>query len=125
MSPIGGEAGACRAGWRSCFLIGLEAALQVPSAGPVLVVFMLPCVVAMVVPAARMWRAAAVPASRNLELAVVPAHARGLPWVPGRLPLRPLCAAGTLRAGCRGLDGGEDAEVLAQSGDVQPLVYLW
>ena len=129
MSPIGGEAGACRASWRSCFLIGLEAALQVPSAGPVLVVFMLPCVVAMVVLAARIWRAAAVPASRNLELAVVPAHARGLPrdvpWVPGRLPLRPLCAAGTLRAGCRGLDGGEDAEMLAQSGDVQPLVYLW
>ena len=79
MSPICGEAGACRAGWRSCFLIGLEAALQMPSAGSVLVVFMLPSVVAMVVLAARMWRAAAVPASRNLELAVVPAHARGLP----------------------------------------------
>jgi hypothetical protein len=47
------------------------------SAGPVLVVFMLPYAVAMVVLAARIWRAAAVPASRNLELAVVPTHARG------------------------------------------------
>ena len=84
MSPICGEAGACRAGWRSCFLTGREAAPQVPSAGPVLVVFMLPCVVAMVVLAARIWRAAAGPASRNLELAVVPAHARGLPGMcPG------------------------------------------
>lgn len=45
-------------------------------------------------------------------------------WARGRLPLRPLCR-GALWASCRGLDGGEDAEVLAQSGDVQPLVHRW
>jgi hypothetical protein len=56
------------------FLIGLEVAQQVSSAGPVLVVlFMLPFAVAMVLLAARIWQAAALPASHNPEPAGVPA----------------------------------------------------
>jgi hypothetical protein len=50
------------------FFIGLEVAQQVSSAGPVLVVlFMLPFAVAMVLLAARIWQAAALPASHTLE----------------------------------------------------------
>ena len=60
------------------FVIGLEAAQQVGSFGPVRVVlFMLPFAVAMVALAARIWQAAARPASPNREPAVVPAHAEG------------------------------------------------
>ena len=48
------------------FVIGLEVAQQVPSAGPVLVVvLMLPFAVAMVLLAARAWQAAPQPASRG------------------------------------------------------------
>jgi hypothetical protein len=55
------------------FFIGLEAAQQVPSVGPVRVVlFMLPFAVAMVLLAARIWQAAALPASHSQERAVVP-----------------------------------------------------
>ena len=62
------------------FLLGLEVAQQVSSAGPVLViVFMLPFAAAMVLLAARIWQAAARPASHTLPPAVVvtvpaPAH---------------------------------------------------
>jgi hypothetical protein len=46
------------------FTVGLEAAEQVPSAGPVTVVaFMLPFAVAMALLSARIWQAAAVPGS--------------------------------------------------------------
>jgi Domain of unknown function (DUF4386) len=55
------------------FFIGLEAAQQVPSVGPVRVVLiMLPFAVAMVLLAARIWQAAALPASHSQERAVVP-----------------------------------------------------
>jgi len=62
------------------FLLGLEVAQQVPSAGPILVVlFMLPFAAAMVLLAARIWQAAARPASHTLAPAVAvtapaPAH---------------------------------------------------
>jgi len=56
------------------FLIGLEVAQQVSSAGPVLVVlFRPPFAAAMVLLAARIWQAAALPASHNPEPAGVPA----------------------------------------------------
>ena len=65
------------------FLLGLEVAQQVPSAGPILVVlFMLPFAAAMVLLAARIWQAAARPASPHLEpagvvTAAVPGHPQG------------------------------------------------
>jgi hypothetical protein len=56
------------------FVVGLEVAQQVPSAGPVLVmVFMLPLAVAMVLLSARIWQAAAVPASNGVGPAGGPA----------------------------------------------------
>ena len=54
------------------FLIGLEAAEAQSSSGPVVVLFMLPFAVAMVLLAARIWQAAALPASHDQEPAVVP-----------------------------------------------------
>jgi len=44
------------------FFAGLEVAQQQISSGPVVVTYMLPFAVAMVLLAARIWRAAAVPA---------------------------------------------------------------
>lgn len=59
------------------FVVGIELAQQVPSAGPVLVVLlMLPFAVAMVLLAARMWQAAARPASESVVPEGVPAHER-------------------------------------------------
>jgi hypothetical protein len=46
------------------FFIGLEVAQQQISSGPVVVLYMLPFAVAMVLLAARIWQAAAVPASQ-------------------------------------------------------------
>ena len=63
------------------FVVGLEVAQQVSSAGPVLVVlFMLPFAVAMVLLAARIWQAAArpdpghTPAPAAVVTAPAPAH---------------------------------------------------
>ena len=65
------------------FVVGLEIAQQVSSAGPALVVlFMLPFAVAMVLLAARIWQAAARPASHNLAPAAV-VTAPALPQAQG------------------------------------------
>jgi hypothetical protein len=54
------------------FVVGLEVAQQVPSAGPVpVLLFMLPFAAAMVLLAARIWQAAARPASPTLAPAAV------------------------------------------------------
>jgi hypothetical protein len=58
------------------FTVGIEVAQQVPSAGPVRVVlFMLPFAVAMVLLAARIWQAAALPGRPRVALSVGPAEA--------------------------------------------------
>ena len=55
------------------FFAGLELVQQLGSIGPVLVILLaLPFAVAMVLLAARIWRAAGRPASRSPERAVVP-----------------------------------------------------
>jgi hypothetical protein len=54
------------------FFIGLEVAQQQISAGIVVVLYMLPFAVAMVLLAARIWQAAALPASHHQKPAVVP-----------------------------------------------------
>jgi hypothetical protein len=60
------------------FVLGLEAAQQAGSSGPVRVIlFMLPFAVAMVALGWRIWQAAARPASHRPEPAAVPAHAEG------------------------------------------------
>ena len=62
------------------FVIGLEAAQQVGSFGPVRVIlFMLPFAVAMVLLAVRIWQAAGRPASHTREPAVMSAHAESQP----------------------------------------------
>src|ERR1700735_2677261 len=48
------------------FFVGLEAAQQASSAGPVVILYMLPCAAAMIVLAARIWQAAARPANSGL-----------------------------------------------------------
>jgi len=48
------------------FLIGLEAAQQASSAGPVVILYMLPFAAAMILLAARIWQAAARPANSGL-----------------------------------------------------------
>ena len=55
------------------FVIGLEVAQQQSSSGVFAVVFMLPFGIAMVLLAARMWQAAALPAGGIPEPALVPA----------------------------------------------------
>ena len=56
------------------FFIGLEAAQQQISSGPVVILYMLPFGAAMVLLAARIWQAAALPASQpQPEPAAVPA----------------------------------------------------
>jgi Domain of unknown function (DUF4386) len=57
------------------YIIGLEVAQQQSSGGPVVVLFMLPFAVAMVLLAARMWQAAALPARHGLVPAGGPAQA--------------------------------------------------
>ena len=53
------------------FVIGLEVALQQSSSGVVAVVFMLPFLLAMVLLAARIWQAGALPADDNVVPALV------------------------------------------------------
>jgi hypothetical protein len=54
------------------FFAGLEIAQQMTSAGPIVALYMLPFAVAMVLLAARIWQAAALPVSHGLEPAAVP-----------------------------------------------------
>ena len=56
------------------FFIGLEVAQQQISAGIVVVLYMLPFAVAMVLLAARIWQAVALPASHHQKPAVVPVN---------------------------------------------------
>jgi MFS family permease len=56
------------------FFIGLELAEQQSSAGLIVVLYMLPFAVAMVLLAARIWQAAALPASHHQKPAVVPVN---------------------------------------------------
>jgi hypothetical protein len=57
------------------FFIGLEVAEGMSSMGPIVILYMLPFAAAMVLLAARIWQAAAVPdrRSRSVEPAAVPA----------------------------------------------------
>jgi hypothetical protein len=55
------------------FFIGLEVAEGMSSMGPIVILSMLPFAAAMVLLAARIWQAAAVPGSRSLEPTRVPA----------------------------------------------------
>lgn len=50
------------------FFVGLEVAQQMSSMGPIVVLYMLPFAAAMVLLAARIWQAAAVPARRSHSL---------------------------------------------------------
>ena len=61
------------------FFIGLEVAEQASSAGPVVILYMLPFAVAMILLAARLWQAAARPANSGMVSAgavTVPEPAR-------------------------------------------------
>ena len=58
------------------FFAGLEAAQQASSAGPVVILYMLPFAAAMVLLAARIWQAVAQPAASGLVLAGGPAPSR-------------------------------------------------
>jgi len=63
--PRCGGAGASRAGWLVLFVIGLYAAEYQSSGGPIVVLYMLPFAAAMVLLAARLWQAGALPASQR------------------------------------------------------------
>ena len=68
-----GGAGASRAGWRPCSSSACMPLEFQSSGGPIVVVYMLPFAAAMVLLAARIWQAAALPASQpQLEPTGVP-----------------------------------------------------
>ena len=79
------------------FLIGLEAAQQASSAGPVVIVYMLPFAAAMVLLAARIWLAARAPAASGLVPAGGPVPSpSGGPAAAGNISDQPaLSAAGS------------------------------